>query len=87
MATVLEWLDEAQAEGSGPKVHTNIGFLRWGFVHAFRQVLSYSVRNVSVEGARCLCDRRSDHCTPSVEWERNTQLREVSQRGSINSNP
>lgn len=59
VATVLEWLDEAQAEGSGPEVQTNIGFMRWGFVHAFRCAGSpiQSVQNVSVEGARCLCNR------------------------------
>jgi hypothetical protein len=34
--TVLDWLSEAQAAGPGPRVYKNMGFMRWGFVHAFR---------------------------------------------------
>lgn len=36
VATVLGWVDEAQAGGPGPEVYKNMGFMRWGFVHAFR---------------------------------------------------
>lgn len=36
--TVLSWLTDAtvQASGPGPAVHEQAGFLKWGFVHAFR---------------------------------------------------
>lgn len=34
--TVLGWLQEALQPGPGPQVQRNIGFMRWGFVHAFR---------------------------------------------------
>jgi hypothetical protein len=36
LRTVLGWLDQAQAAGPGPKVYSNMGYMRWGFVHAFR---------------------------------------------------
>lgn len=34
--TVLEWLAEAQQDGPGPEVHQAAGYMKWGFVHAFR---------------------------------------------------
>lgn len=36
--TVLNWLAEATADegGPGPAVEEQAGFLKWGFVHAFR---------------------------------------------------
>jgi hypothetical protein len=46
VATVLEWLEEAQAEGPGPEVQTNMGFMRWGFVHAFRWAVCFLVQSV-----------------------------------------
>jgi hypothetical protein len=40
--TVLGWLQEAQAPGPGPQVHKLMGFMRWGFVHAFRWAQLFS---------------------------------------------
>ncbi|WIA34941.1 hypothetical protein OEZ86_013222 [Tetradesmus obliquus] len=34
--TVLGWLGEAQQEGPGPEVQHAAGYVKWGFVHAFR---------------------------------------------------
>ena len=36
---VQGWLREAAEPGDGPSCLHMIGFVRWGFVHAFRQVL------------------------------------------------
>lgn len=36
--TVLGWLGEAQQEGPGPEVQHAAGYVKWGFVHAFRWV-------------------------------------------------
>ncbi|KAF6251910.1 ADP-ribosylation/Crystallin J1 [Scenedesmus sp. NREL 46B-D3] len=33
---VLSWLGEAQQDGPGPEVYHAAGFMKWGFVHAFR---------------------------------------------------
>ncbi|KAF6253657.1 ADP-ribosylation/Crystallin J1 [Scenedesmus sp. NREL 46B-D3] len=33
---VLSWLGEAQQDGPGPEVYRAAGFMKWGFVHAFR---------------------------------------------------
>jgi hypothetical protein len=33
---VLGWLGEAQQEGPGPEVEHAAGYMKWGFVHAFR---------------------------------------------------
>lgn len=39
--TVLTWLEEALRDtGPGPEVKEMMGFMRWGFVHAFRYVSS-----------------------------------------------
>jgi hypothetical protein len=34
---VVAWLAEAAAPGPGPAVEAQEGFLKWGFVHAFRR--------------------------------------------------
>jgi hypothetical protein len=35
---VLGWLCDAQQEGPGPEVQHAAGYMKWGFVHAFRWV-------------------------------------------------
>ena len=47
---VQGWLREAAEPGDGPSCLHMIGFVHWGFVHAFRQVLHMLC---AVRGLRC----------------------------------
>ena len=51
---VQGWLREAAEPGDGPSCLHMIGFVRWGFVHSFRQVLHmlFAVLSLRCEGSR-----------------------------------